>query len=119
MKKFFASVTILLAVFQLFGQGERKDKTAVTFEELYDEPYSVNKLFIGFQPFYGELFSTNVNAGYGIEASYYHKEKIDFKAHFRKTYTSKFYDMNRDLALKDNPKYFNSQGEIADLVYKI
>ena len=56
--------------------------------ELYDEPYSVNKLFVGFQPFYGEVFATNVNAGFGAEASYYYRDKMDFKAHFRKTYSS-------------------------------
>ena len=117
MRKFLASVIITLAFFQAFSQNDRKDKTAVTFEELYDEPYSVNKLFIGLQPFYGELFATNINAGFGVEASYYLKEKMDFKAHFRKAYTSSFYDLARDLALKDSPKYFNSNNEIADLVY--
>src|SRR6185295_3904674 len=79
-----------------------KEKTAVTFEELYDEPYSVNKLFIGFQPFYGEVFATNVTAGFGIEASYYHKDKMDFKAHLRKTFSSSFFDLNRDLALHNS-----------------
>jgi len=57
-----AKVFFLVALAQIIGLGafaqtdERKDKTtAVTFEELYDEPYAVNKLFIGFQPLYGEL----------------------------------------------------------------
>ena len=63
----------------LFAQGERKDKTAVTYEEIYDEPYSVNKLFVGLIPMYGELFVTNVNAGYGVDAMYYHKDKADFR----------------------------------------
>jgi hypothetical protein len=90
----------LLANVSLFAQGERKDKTAVTYEEIYDEPYSVNKLFIGLQPLYGELFATNVNAGFGLEAVYYHKDKLDFRAHFRKTYGQQFYDFNRDLAKK-------------------
>ena len=51
----------LTASVNLFAQGERKDKTAVTYEELYDEPYSVNKLFVGIQPLYAEMFVTNVN----------------------------------------------------------
>ena len=84
----------------LFAQGERKDKTAVTYEELYDEPSSVNKLFVGIQPLYGELFSTNVNAGFGAEVIYYHKDKMDFRAHFRKTYSQQFFDLARDLAVK-------------------
>jgi hypothetical protein len=81
----------------LFAQ-ERKDKAPVTFEEIYDEPYSVNKLFIGFQPLYGELFVSNVNAGFGVEALYYHQDKFDVRAHFRKTYSQKFFDFSRDLA---------------------
>src|SRR5688572_7692888 len=81
----------------LFAQ-ERKDKTPVTFEEIYDEPYSVNKLFVGFQPLYGELFVSNVNAGFGIDAMYYHQDKMDFRAQFRKTYSQKFFDFSRELA---------------------
>jgi hypothetical protein len=96
---------MLAAIFiaaNLFGQGERKDKTAVTYEEIYDEPYSVNKLFIQFVPLYGEVFATNVNAGFGVEASYYLKDKADFKAQFRKTYSQEFYDFARDLAEKNS-----------------
>jgi hypothetical protein len=82
----------------LFAQGERKDKTAVTYEEIYDEPYSVNKLFVGLIPMYGELFVTNVNAGYGVDAMYYFKDKADFRFQLRKTYSQKFYDFTRELA---------------------
>ena len=85
----------------LFAQ-DRKDKTAVTYEELYDEPYSVNKLFIAFQPLYGELFVTNVNAGFGVEASYYYQDKADFRAHYRKTYSRNFFDFSRDLAMNNS-----------------
>ena len=92
---------MLLSV-SLFGQADRKDKTAVTYEEIYDEPYSVNKLFVQFQPLYGELFVTNVNAGFGLEASYYHRDKMDFRAHFRKSYSQGFYDFSRDLASKNS-----------------
>ena len=53
----------------------------------------------GFQPLYGELFATNVNAGFGIEAMYYHKDKFDVKASFRKTYSSEFFDFNRNASL--------------------
>jgi hypothetical protein len=107
----FLMVCITLESELMFAQ-DRKDKTAVTYEELYDEPYSVNRLFVGFQPFYGELFATNVNAGFGAEASYYLKEKVDFKAHFRKTYSSSFYDFSRDLARRNSnvdnkPEIFN------------
>lgn len=83
------------------AQGERRDKGAVTFEELYDEPYAVNKLFIGFQPLYGDVFATNVNAGFGIEAAYYYQDKADFRVHYRRPYSSTFYDLNSDLADKN------------------
>lgn len=116
MRKLFTFLAVITVVSHAFSQNDRKDKTAVTFEELYDEPYSVNKLFIGLQPFYGEAFATNVNAGFGVEASYYYKDKLDFKAHFRKTYSSKFYDLSRDLALEDTPKYTNSNGEIVNMI---
>jgi hypothetical protein len=79
----------------------QKDKPNVTFEELYDEPYSINKLFIGFQPLYGEVFATNTNAGFGIEASYFQKDKFDIKAHFRKTYSSEFFDYNRNASVRN------------------
>lgn len=94
----------------LFAQGERKDKTAVTYEEIYDEPYSVNKLFIGLIPMYGELFVTNVNAGYGVDAMYYHKDKADFRFQLRKTYSQKFYDFSRELA--SNQSSVDNRAEI-------
>jgi hypothetical protein len=85
---------------------------ALTFEEIYDDPYGINKLFVGFQPFYGELFATNVNAGFGLDAHYYHLNKFDVKAQFRKSYSSKFFDFNRELAIKNSlmdsePAIFN------------
>jgi len=99
--RFLISITASLAISAgLFAQGERKDKTAVTYEELYDEPYSVNKLFVGFIPLYADMFVTNVNAGYGAEAAYYHKDKFDLRVHFRKTYSRQFFDFTRDLAVK-------------------
>lgn len=100
LKQIFAVLLISCSIAS-FGQGERRDRTTVTYEELYDEPYSVNKLFIGFQPLYGEVFATNVNAGFGVEASYYYEDKADFKVHYRRPYSGSFYDLNRDLADKN------------------
>ena len=103
MKHYFLALFAFLALsFSLHAQGERKDKTAVTYEEIYDEPYSVNKLFVQIQPLYGEMFVTNVNAGFGLEASYYHKDKLDLHAGFRKAYSRGFYDFTRDLAYKNS-----------------
>ncbi|HYG03798.1 MAG TPA: hypothetical protein VD927_15220 [Chryseosolibacter sp.] len=103
MKQIFLLViaALMTGSVSLFAQ-DRKDKAPVTYEELYDEPYSINKLFVAFQPMYGELFVTNINAGFGVEAIYFHKDKLDFRAHFRKTYTQEFYDFARDLASKNS-----------------
>lgn len=86
----------------LWAQSVQQPRTAVAFEELYDEPYAVNKLFIGFQPLYGEVFATNVNAGFGVETAYYYKNKADFRGHYRQSYGQEFYDLNRDLAEKNS-----------------
>ncbi len=68
------------------------------YEELYDEPYSINRLFVGFQPLYGELFATNVNAGFGFDVSYFHTSKFDVKFQLRKSYGRQFFDMARSAA---------------------
>lgn len=94
------------------AQDDRKDKTPVTYEELYDEPYSIKKLFVGLQPLYGEAFAANVNAGFGLEVTYFLNEKYDFKAAYRRSYTSSFFDFNREQADRNgdtdnSPKGFN------------
>ncbi|MCA6075349.1 hypothetical protein [Fulvivirga sedimenti] len=100
MKKlllFFASLCFIS-----FSQAQdRRDKVPVTYEELYDEPYSISKLFVHFQPIYGELWKANVNAGFGLEATYIWQDKMTFRAHARKSYTRKF-DLSRDLAERNN-----------------
>ena len=40
-----------------------------------------------------------IKAGFGVDAHYFLKNKVDFRAHFRKTYSSTFFDMNRENAL--------------------
>ncbi|HNT51528.1 MAG TPA: hypothetical protein PLM56_02130 [Cyclobacteriaceae bacterium] len=102
----------LLLLSSVMAFSQTTEKVAVTFDELYDEPYSINKLFIAFQPLYGEIFATNVNAGYGVEAQYFHKNKFNIKAQFRKSYSSKFMDFNRENALQNStvsnvPEVFN------------
>lgn len=102
MRLFSILIVMLGCLFTALGQEDRTDMTDVTFEQLYDEPYNVRKFFIGFQPFYGELFGTNVNAGFGADAHYFLKNKADFRAQFRKTYSSAFFDMNRQSALENS-----------------
>ena len=101
-KRFFLLIPVLLvSAASLFAQ-DRGEKTAVTYEPIYDEPYAVNKLFVGIQPLYGELFVANVNAGFGMDAHYYWQDKADFRAHFRKSYSRKFFDFSRDLAMDNS-----------------
>jgi len=113
-----ASLILLFSHFgflPLFAQDQVKEQGNIntpSYDEIYDDPYAINKLFIGFQPFYGELFATNINAGFGFEAHYFYKNKFDIKAQFRKTYSSKFYDFNRELAARNSvtdntPEIFN------------
>ena len=98
----FVSLPVFLALSASLFAQDRTDKTAVTYEQIYDEPYAVNKLFVGFQPLHGELFVANVNAGFGMEARYFFQDKADFHAHFRKAYSQKFFDFSRDLALENS-----------------
>jgi hypothetical protein len=106
-------ITACMAVSaNLFAQGERKDKTPVTYEELYDEPYSVNKLFVGLTPMYAELFVTNVNAGFGMDVAYYLKDKADFRAGFRKTYSAQFFDHARSQALNQKQSSVDNRAEV-------
>ena len=90
---------------------EVRKKTTLTYEELYDEPYAINKLFIAFQPVYGEVFVTNINVGFGLEATYYLKDKLDFKVHARKAYARQL-DFEREAAhtnanLDNEPNIYN------------
>ena len=82
-----------------FGQFKRSSSPP-TYEELYDAPYDINKLFIQFQPLYTELFTTNVNVGFGLEANYFWDDKFDFRAHARKAYAQQF-DFIRNTAEKN------------------
>ena len=76
-------------------------KEAITYEELYDDPYSINKLFIHLQPLYAELFATNVNAGFGIGAQYLHKDKANFFVNYRHAY-ARSTDFVRSIAHKNS-----------------
>jgi hypothetical protein len=113
MKSKFFTLLILIALISkpVFGQfGQKRDKTVV-YEELYDEPYDLNKLWVMFQPLYGEVFVSNLNIGFGLEAQYMLKDKASFRAHGRKAYARKF-DFERDVAesnsiQQNDPQVFN------------
>lgn len=96
------SALILGALLISAGALGQDNKDAVTYEELYDEPYAVNKLFLGFQPIYAELFATNPTAGFGVHGTYYYEDKADFNVQVRLPYAASFFDLNRDLANKNS-----------------
>ncbi len=62
-----------------------KAKT-LTYEEIYDNPYDINKLFILLQPIYGEFSALNTTAGLGFEMQYYLKNILDFRGSARIPY---------------------------------
>lgn len=97
--------TLLLALIfiSIIANGQRRSRedAPVTFEELYDAPYEINKLFVQFQPIYGDMYVANINAGFGLEVNYYMKDKMDFRVAARKVYSKQF-DMSRDLAEKNS-----------------
>ena len=79
-----------LVLFTSMGFAQRNDvansKEDVNYEVMYDEPYDLYKMWIQFTPVYADFFSTNVNAGYGLQARYFLKEKFDFSLQYRKSY---------------------------------
>jgi hypothetical protein len=79
---------------------DREAKT-LTYEEIYDTPYDINKLFFHIQPMYGEYFATNTTIGWGLQAQYYWKNIADFEARIRGPYTRTF-DITRDAAFKNS-----------------
>jgi hypothetical protein len=108
VKKFTAYLFLMMLATQLWAQSNKGANKSVTYEELFDAPYEINKLFVHFQPLYSELFVTNLNIGFGFEAQYYLENKMDFKAHYRQAYTRTL-DFTRDVAFRNNdhnqPRY--------------
>lgn len=102
MKRPMVAIFFLLAVSRSFAQDQAQTNNALMYEVLYDEPFAINKLFVHIQPLYGELFAGNVNAGFGLRADYYLRDKADFSASFRKAYGHGFLDLNKDQAIKNS-----------------
>ena len=109
---FPAIFLFILVTHGLMAQGNRNEKKILTYETLYDAPFEINKLWVQFQPVYTELFATNVNVGFGVEATYYWADKFDFRAHFRKPYARQT-DYQRNIAhfnstdIDNKPAIFN------------
>ena len=101
-------IFFLIAIFSGFatyvyaqGSNLNTNSKTLTYEELYDNPYDISKLFIHIQPIYGELFSTNPTAGFGFTAQYYHTNLFDIEGHVRTAYFQKT-DLVRDAAVNNS-----------------
>jgi len=100
VKRYYLFFTLILLLFALQRSMAQKSKQAITYEELYDDPYAINKLYVHLQPLYGELFKTNVTVGFGAAVNYYYEDKFNLHAHYRQAYFKSF-DLARDVALKN------------------
>jgi len=106
VKRIFFSIAVLLIIaasgnIQAQNVNLNTEAKTLTYEQLYDTPYDINKLFIHLQPMYGEYFATNTTIGWGIKAHYYWKNIADFEAHIRGPYARTF-DITRDAAFKNS-----------------
>lgn len=100
MKKALILVSLFCSLLSGYSVNAQDYGDVVTYKELYDRPDKINKLFLGIQPIYGELYASNVNAGFGFTAQYYHEDLFDVSLAFRKAYGQK-YDQQRDAAVKN------------------
>jgi len=87
-------VFVCLLLFLTNSPAQRADADPATYEELYDAPDQINKLFLQFQPISGEFWKSNPNIGFGIEATYFIKKVARIRAAFRRPYADQF-DMYR------------------------
>jgi len=87
---FFSCLLLIAGTNKLIAQNTNlnQDAKTITYEELYDNPYDISKLFVHFQPICGELFATNTTAGMGLEVQYYMKNLLDFQGHVRIPYAT-------------------------------
>ncbi len=80
-----------------FSSIAQTKKGPGSFEVLYDEPYSINKLFVHFVPVIADIYLTNPNVSFGFEVNYLPGKKLDYEFSMRTSYGQRF-DVMRDLA---------------------
>ncbi len=99
--RIFALLMIFSTFFAVRSFAQARPADPVTYETLYDDPEAVKRLFVAFQPIFGELWATNPHAGFGMEAWYFLKDKADFRVHLRKAYGTPF-DFARESAVRNS-----------------
>lgn len=93
----FLVLLVLAIPGQVFSQDDElllvgsQDSTAsatdtLEYEMIFDDPYNIHKGFIAILPFYGEVFATNVTAGFGAHGQYYHNDLFDVHFEYRRSY---------------------------------
>lgn len=96
MNSYIKYFLFYIVIYSVLGSGGIRaqnvnlnpDAKTITYEELYDNPYDISKLFVHIQPIYGELFALNTTAGFGLEAQYYLNNLLDFRGHARIPYAT-------------------------------
>jgi len=101
----------LLVLAPVCSAQDQDSEPVLTYEQLNDDPYALNKLYIHIQPVYGELFATNVNIGFGLQMDYQIAKGLGLTANWRHPYARQT-DFAREVAYKnqdnlDNNKAFN------------
>ena len=110
-KRTFLSCIFVISIFSWSHAQEQQSTAVTTYDQVIDNPYAINRLWIHLQPVYGELFVTNVNIGFGIQVDYQVARGLELEAQWRRAYT-KATDFARETAGKnqdnqDNSKAFN------------
>ncbi|PTB90842.1 hypothetical protein C9994_16655, partial [Marivirga lumbricoides] len=111
----FLLLTIILGISGYAAEAQFRRSEAnktVTFEELYNDPYDINKLFIGITPLYGDIHVTNITSGFGLDATYYQNDFMHFKASARVPYFS-----GSDFARNAANKSDNFDGRARSFLY--
>lgn len=111
----FLLFTIILGISAHTSEAQFRRSEAnktVTFEELYNDPYDINKLFIGITPLYGDIHVTNITSGFGIDGTYYLNDFMHFKASVRVPYFS-----GSDFARNAANKSDNFDGRARSFLY--
>lgn len=101
----------LLALAPVCKAQVQNSEKVVTYEEVNDDPYALNKFYFHIQPVYGEVFATNPNIGFGVQMDYQIAKGLGLSASWRRPYTRET-DFAREVAYKnqdnvDNNKTFN------------
>lgn len=97
LKKENKYISLALLFLFIFCSNFTIAQSSNSFEIVYDEPNGIEKFFFKFQPFYGEMFVTNLNAGFGVEVNYYLENKWNFRFNYRRAYYRNF-DFSKDIA---------------------